>query len=144
MPPDMLPPAGVSNSCLRPVGNKMLRSDGGWPRLRQLLFSPPLDVTGLLQRLAQSQIGTGLMPRKAFVAQLVRLDKRLQRRAAEDLTALASDPDGRKGSRPPTHVDVPRLHAAFVQRFGMKSKDGSRARINTTRAAHRAGPLVAL
>ena len=139
VPPNLLPPAGVSNSCLRPVENKSVRSEG-WPRLRQLLFSPPLDVTGLLQRLAQGQIGTGLMPCKAFEAQLIRLDKRLQRRDAAGLTRLASDPDDRRSSRPATHVDVPRLHASFVERFGMRSKDGSRPKVNTTRAAPRKGP----
>eukprot|EP00947_MAST-08B_sp_MAST-8B-sp1_P005632 g5632.t1 len=91
--PDLLKAAGSGASVMLPVDPSALRPPGGWPRLRQILFNPPLSMEDLMQRLALSQIGTGLMPRRAFIAQIMRLDKKLGPAVAEELTAIACEPD---------------------------------------------------
>ena len=102
----------------------------GWSRIRQILFMPPVDETGLMQRLGMAAVACPQMSATAFSARIRRLDRLLSTKEANGLvniiTTSASSSNKRRSSS--AYVDVVQLHADLKTRFGMRTRDGSRVK----------------
>ena len=111
--PDAAPAAPAAKAKSFSAPPRASAANDNWSILKRVLFTPPINLPGLMQKLeVNMSCGSDKIFQSTFAIRLKCLDKRLTPKQAKSVAATASL--GQK------EVDISDLHAEMLSRFGSR------------------------